>query len=150
MAPGAPPGSAPSALGAVALAGAQLSRDGLCLILTLILELLGASVGLTSARPVSSGSTVNFREQLRSGSSSCCVWPYKPPWCCNAQGDLLLLLLPLPFFYPSPDGAQIILLVSAEELLLSGLEMPSKFREWGKGHIELLLTWKQMFGTAPG
>lgn len=124
MAPKAPPDTAPSALGAVAVAGVQLSRDGLCLILTLILELLGASVGLTSARPVSSGSAVNLREQLRSGSSSCCVWPYKPAWCYNVQGDL-----PLPLFYPSPDGAQIILPVSAEELLLSGLEMPSKFRE---------------------
>lgn len=137
----------PSALGAVASAGARLSGDGLCLILTLILELLGASVDLTSARPVSSGSAVNFREQLRSGSSSCCVWPYKPPCCCNVRGDDLLLFL-LPLFYPSPAAVQIILLGSAEELLLSGLEMPSKLRKWKKGHIQLLLTWKQIFGTA--
>lgn len=60
-----------------------LRGDGLCLILTLMLELLGASVDLMSARPVSSGSTGNSREQLRSGSSSCCVWPCKPPCCCN-------------------------------------------------------------------
>lgn len=79
-----------------ALAGAWLSGDGLCLILTLILELLGASVDLRSARPVSSGSAVNFRGYLRSGSSSCCVWPYKPPCCCNIWGDdPLFLLLPL-------------------------------------------------------
>lgn len=96
MAPRAPPGSAPSALGAVALAGAQLSGDGLCLILTVMLELLGASVDLMSARPVSSGSAVHFREQLRLGSSSCCVWPYKSPCCCNVGGDLLLLT-GLPF-----------------------------------------------------
>lgn len=49
VAPRAPPGS-PSALGAVALAGAQLSGDGLCLILTVMLELLGASVDLMSAQ----------------------------------------------------------------------------------------------------
>lgn len=42
----APPGSAPSSLGAVALAGAGLRGDGLCLILSLMLELLGASVDL--------------------------------------------------------------------------------------------------------
>lgn len=82
-----------------ALAGAWLSGDGLCLILTLILELLGASVDLRSARPVSSGSAVNFRGYLRSGSSSSCVWPYKPPCCCNIWGDDPLLLL-LPLYLP--------------------------------------------------
>lgn len=101
MAARAPPGSTPSALRAVALVGAQLSRDRLCLILTLIIELLGASVDLMSARPMSSGSTVNFREQLRSGSSSSCVWPQNHPGAVMSEVTsssslrfTLLLMLP--------------------------------------------------------
>lgn len=144
--PRAPPGSAPISPGCCGI-GRSTAQWRWALPNPLILELLGSSVDLTSARPVSSGSAVSFREQLRSGSSSCCVWPYKPPCCCNVRGDDLLLLL-LPLFYPSPAAVQIILLVSAEELLLSGLEMPSKLRKWEKGHIQLLLTWKQIFGTA--